>query len=46
MLEARALRRLLRGEPPAEDTDDGDYWLERAKRHAEDKTELRKRKAE
>jgi hypothetical protein len=31
MLGARVLRRLLRGEPPARDTDDADYWLERTK---------------
>ena len=41
-----AARRVLRGEPPAKDIAEDAYWLERAKRHAEDKTEFKKKKAE
>jgi hypothetical protein len=46
MLLARAARRVLRGEPPAKDIADDTYWLERATRRAEDKTEFKKKKAE
>jgi hypothetical protein len=41
-----AARRVLRGEPLAKDIAEDAYWLERAKRHAEDKTEFKKKKAE
>ena len=44
MLLARAARRVLRGEPPAKDIADDPYWLERARRRAEDKTEFKRKK--
>jgi hypothetical protein len=37
---------MLRGEPPAKDIAYDTYWLERATRRAEDKTEFKKKKAE
>ena len=45
-LQRLAERREARGEPPAEDVANGDCWLERTGRHAEDKTEFKKKKAE
>ena len=46
MLLARTARRVLRGELPAKDIADDAYWLERARRRAEDKTEFKRKKAE
>jgi hypothetical protein len=45
-LQRLAERRVACGEPPAEDIADDDYWVGRAKRRTEDRTELKKKKAQ